>query len=91
MDTSSRTLPVLRLASDGTLFIAQSEALLADIDSSAFYRPSLTTLRQPLDEMGRHAARRLLAKIEGQDAEQDPEPIMARAELVVRESTGSAS
>lgn len=60
-----------------------------DIDSSAFFRPSLTTLRQPLDEMGRRAGRRLLAKLEGQETSEE-QPLRVRAELVVRESTGPA-
>ena len=61
-----------------------------DIDSSAFYRPSLTTLRQPLDEMGRWAGQRLLAQLDGKAENDDGEPQQVRAELVVRESTGAA-
>ncbi len=39
-----------------------------DIQSAAFYNPSLTTIRQPLHEMGTIAARVLLQRVRGQDS-----------------------
>ena len=56
-----------------------------DFEAAAYYNPSLTTIRQPLREMGYMAARLLLAKIRG-EKELPPEvPIVP--ELIIREST----
>jgi DNA-binding LacI/PurR family transcriptional regulator len=55
-----------------------------DIPAAEFYTPRLTTIRQPLQEMGRVAASLLLRKIAG-----DKVPDLSRIdpELVIREST----
>ena len=60
-----------------------------DIQSAAYATPSLTTVRQPLTEMGRRGAQVLLERIANRDKEYPAEIVMA-AELVVRESTGPA-
>jgi LacI family transcriptional regulator len=60
-----------------------------DIQSAAYSTPSLTTVRQPLTEMGKRGALVLLERIANRDAEYAPEIVMA-PELVVRESTGPA-
>jgi LacI family transcriptional regulator len=62
-----------------------------DIYSAAFHTPALSTVRQPLSEMGTLAAQTLLQKIrtpgvDGWDRERSVEP-----ELVIRESTGPAT
>ena len=59
-----------------------------DIQGAAFHYPSLTTVRQPLREMGEIAMQTLLERIEGR--EDYPREIAVQPELVVRESTGSA-
>jgi LacI family transcriptional regulator len=56
-----------------------------DIRSAAFYNPSLTTVRQPLNQMGIEAARILLKRIRGQESFPDIVPVLP--ELVIREST----
>jgi LacI family transcriptional regulator len=56
-----------------------------DIQSAAFHNPTLTTIRQPLNQMGMEAARILLQRIRGEEAFQDTVPILP--ELVIREST----
>jgi len=56
-----------------------------DIQGAAFHNPSLTTIRQPLHEMGMVAARILLQRIRGQATFPDVVPI--HPELVIREST----
>ena len=58
-----------------------------DILSAAYYTPSLTTVRQPLTEMGRRGAQVLLERIANREKQYPPEIVMA-PELVVRESTG---
>ncbi len=56
-----------------------------DIQGAAFHNPSLTTIRQPLAQMGVVAARILLQRIRGQASFPDMVPIIP--ELVIREST----
>jgi LacI family transcriptional regulator len=56
-----------------------------DIQGAAFHNPSLTTIRQPLHQMGTVAARILLQRIRGQASFPDVVPI--HPELVIREST----
>ena len=58
-----------------------------DIQSAAYSTPSLTTVRQPLMEMGRRGAEVLLDRIANRDKEYPGEIVMA-GELIVRESTG---
>ncbi len=61
-----------------------------DILTAAFYTPSLTTVRQPLFEMGKRGAQVLLERIADRE-KQFPSEIVVAPELVVRESTGPAS
>ncbi|HXX67014.1 MAG TPA: substrate-binding domain-containing protein [Polyangiaceae bacterium] len=56
-----------------------------DIDEARFASPPLTTVRQPLSETGRHAARVVIAMLEGGDR---PERLMLDTSLVLRESCG---
>jgi len=60
-----------------------------DIQSAAFSTPSLTTVRQPLMEMGKRGAQILLERIADREKE-FPAEIIVAPELVVRESTGPA-
>jgi DNA-binding LacI/PurR family transcriptional regulator len=56
-----------------------------DIQIAAFISPRLTTIRQPLRQMGAIAASTLLQRIQGEEV---PEETVVQPELVVRESTG---
>ena len=58
-----------------------------DIQPAAYHVPSLTTIRQPLHEMGSSAARLLLTKLSGQRI---PETLRVDPELIIRESTAPA-
>jgi DNA-binding LacI/PurR family transcriptional regulator len=60
-----------------------------DILSAEFYTPSLTTVRQPLMEMGRRGAKVLLERIADREAGFASE-IVVTPELIKRESTGPA-
>lgn len=60
-----------------------------DIITAAFARPSLTTVKQPLREMGLKAAQVLLERIADPDKPW-PEEIVMEPKLMVRESTGPA-
>lgn len=59
-----------------------------DIQTAAFYTPSLTTVRQPLSKMGQIAAETLIRRIEGDET--FPSSIAIEPSLVVRESSGPA-
>ncbi len=56
-----------------------------DIQSASYHNPSLTTIRQPLNEMGKLAARILLQRVRGQELLPKAMPVLP--ELVIREST----
>jgi LacI family transcriptional regulator len=56
-----------------------------DIQGASYHNPSLTTIRQPLQQMGIVAARILLQRIRGEATLSDSVQIMP--ELVIREST----
>jgi LacI family transcriptional regulator len=63
-----------------------------DIESAGYMGPGLTTVRQPLEEMGRAAAESVLQRI-GKPAEEWAgalERIIVEPELVVRETTAPA-
>lgn len=60
-----------------------------DIQSAAFQNPSLTTVRQPLREMGRAAAEILLKRINRPGSEIHDQHTV-EPELVIRETTGPA-
>ena len=55
-----------------------------DIQSASYQVPSLTTIRQPLREMGRLGAKMLLQKLHGESL---PSQVVVDPELIVREST----
>jgi DNA-binding LacI/PurR family transcriptional regulator len=61
-----------------------------DIQSAAFQNPSLTTVRQPLRQMGRAAAEILLKRINRPGSELRDQHIV-EPELVIRETTGPAA
>ncbi|HVS12379.1 MAG TPA: LacI family DNA-binding transcriptional regulator [Thermoanaerobaculia bacterium] len=58
-----------------------------DIPEAAFQIPRLTTVRQPLRQMGRTACELLLRLLHGGDA--PPQVVRVEPELVVRESTAA--
>lgn len=62
-----------------------------DIQTAAFQRPQLTTVRQPLKKMGMIAAETLLRRIARPDDDSYPRQIVIEPELVVRKSTAQAS
>jgi LacI family transcriptional regulator len=61
-----------------------------DIQSAAFCTPSLTTVRQPLNEMGKRGARILLERIANPGKTELTAEVVIEPELVIRESTGPA-
>jgi DNA-binding LacI/PurR family transcriptional regulator len=61
-----------------------------DIQSAAFQNPALTTVRQPLREMGLIAAETLLKRITAPEKAPYPKEIVVEPELIVRASTARA-
>lgn len=59
-----------------------------DIASAAFHNPGLTTVRQPLRQMGETASRILLDRLA--DGRSEPDTVTLAPQLVVRGSTGPA-
>lgn len=57
-----------------------------DIQSAAYQNPPLTTVRQPLREMGRIAAETLLRRIRNSESKSGGE-IMVEPKLIIRETT----
>jgi DNA-binding LacI/PurR family transcriptional regulator len=80
----------IRALHEAGLRVPQDVSVLGfdDIQSAEFQVPSLTTIRQPLQEMGSTAARMLLKKLH---SEATPDLIQVDPGLIVRESTARAS
>jgi DNA-binding LacI/PurR family transcriptional regulator len=81
----------IRALSDAGLSVPKDVSVVGfdDILSAAYCTPSLTTVRQPLTEMGKRGAVILLERIANRERPSPSEIVMA-PELVVRESTGPA-
>src|SRR5699024_10591178 len=81
-------LGVMRALHEADLRIPHDVSVVGydDVAGSDYYEPPLTTVRQPFDEVGRQAIGVLLAVIDGED----PDEILSRPELVVRESSGGS-
>ena len=62
-----------------------------DIQSAAYQNPGLTTIRQPLREMGMTAAETLVRRINAAKNSEYPRSIVVEPELIVRGSTAPAS
>jgi LacI family transcriptional regulator len=61
-----------------------------DIQSAAFQNPGLTTIRQPLREMGMTAAETLVRRISSPKHSECPKSIVVEPDLIVRGSTAPA-
>ena len=62
-----------------------------DIQSAAYQNPALTTVRQPLREMGRIAAETLLRRIRRSGSDSHGGETMVEPKLIIRETTCRAS
>ena len=78
----------IRALADVGISVPQKVSVMGfdDIDAAAFQTPSLTTVRQPLMEMGRMAARTLLDRL-SKGGQEYPKLIAVEPALIVREST----
>jgi LacI family transcriptional regulator len=62
-----------------------------DVHAAAFHNPALTTIRQPLYQMGKLAAEQLLRRIADGPQSHFPELVTVEPELVIRQSTARAA
>lgn len=60
-----------------------------DVHAARYVRPDLTTVAQPVEELGALAARRLAELVDGADP--DPEPVVLDSRIVHRSSCGCAA
>jgi LacI family transcriptional regulator len=81
----------IRALKDSGVSVPQDVSVVGfdDILSAAYSTPSLTTVRQPLHEMGKRGAQVLLDRIANREKEY-PAEITMEPELIVRESTAPA-
>jgi LacI family transcriptional regulator len=82
---------VIRAIYDAGLRVPEDISVIGfdDILSAAYQKPSLTTVRQPLREMGNQGAQMLLDMI-AHPSEESLVEIVMQPELIVRESTAAA-
>lgn len=81
----------IRALREAKLHVPQDVSVIGfdDIQSAAYQNPALTTVRQPLREMGRMAAETLLCRIRSSGANSGGE-IMIEPKLMIRETTSHA-
>lgn len=81
----------IRALRDARLRVPEDISVMGfdDIRAAAFITPSLTTIRQPLEDMGRVAARIVLARLRGQQEYGDK--VAVEPALIARESTREPS
>jgi LacI family transcriptional regulator len=85
-DTSA--IGAIRALSDVGIACPQDVSVVGfdDIGVAGFYTPRLTTVRQPLEDMGRRAVEALIARIR-EPNKHHPAKVVLQPELIVREST----
>lgn len=83
-------LGIYRAARESGLVIGRDLSVVgfADLRDIAHVEPTLTTLRQDAEAIGRTAAELLLNRIEGRQTDETPCLVRRPAELIVRQSTG---
>src|SRR5579859_4431339 len=81
----------IRALRDANLSVPEDVSVVGfdDIRAAAYHNPSLTTIRQPLHDMGQSAARILLQRIQG--FKDYPKECAVPPELIIRESTAPVS
>lgn len=81
----------IRALRDANLRVPEDVSVIGfdDIQLAAFHTPRLTTIRQPLRDMGASAARILLQRLEG--FKDYPAEYAVPPELIIRESSGPVS
>lgn len=83
-------LAVLNEMQKRSLEIPKDMALIAfdDFSAATVVRPSITVIRQPVEELGRRATSMLLARLNGEGASSAPSRVVVQTQMVIRESCG---
>lgn len=86
--SDQQAIGVLRACADSGLRVPEHVSVVGfdDIPLAELLTPRLTTVRQPIDEIGRLAIDRLAARVSGKSGRSTKQ--LLPTELVVRESTG---
>jgi LacI family transcriptional regulator len=81
----------IRALTDANLRVPEDVSVVGfdDIQLAAYHNPRLTTVRQPLREMGSTAARILLQRLQG--FKDYPSEFAVPPELIIRETSGPAT
>jgi len=79
----------IRALEDAGLSVPDDVSVLGfdDVYAAAFHKPALTTIRQPLFEMGRLAAETLLTVVGRTAAVSAPQVLTVEPKLIIRDST----
>ena len=90
VSNDSMAAGALRALEEAGIRVPDQMALVGfdDLPFAATLRPPLTTVHQPITEMGETAARMLIALVEGASAE--PRQVILPTHLVIRESCGAS-
>src|SRR5215469_9689836 len=81
----------IRALGDANLRVPEDVSVIGfdDIQLASYHTPRLTTIRQPLHEIGESAARLLLQRLQG--FRDYPAELAVPPELIIRETTGPAA
>jgi LacI family transcriptional regulator, galactose operon repressor len=84
-----QAIGAIRALRDANLRVPEDVSVVGfdDIHVAAYHNPRLTTVRQPLHDMGETAARILLQRIQG--FKDYPQDFAVAPELIIRETTSS--
>jgi len=82
----------IRALHDAQLRVPEDVSVVGfdDIKEAAFQTPRLTTIRQPLHQMGELAVQILLEQLRSSSVVKTPKDMAVEPELIVRESTSPA-
>jgi len=85
-------LGAMRAAQEEGLTVGRDISIIGfdDIQIAANYQPPLTTIRQPIYQIGTLLARILIRLIKGEELSEDERKIILQPELIVRKSCGPA-
>lgn len=80
----------MRAAREHDLVVGRDLSVIGfdDIPLAEHAHPALTTIRQPIYEIGRHVCRMLVKMLQGEHLTSDERRILFNPKLVVRDSTG---
>jgi len=84
-----RAIEVIKAVKDAGLMVPDDISVIGfdNIEISSMIDPSLTTVAQPLYEIGEISVKRLLKLINSKDRKQKPKLVVVKSQLLIRNST----